>query len=29
MGDSDPQREYDESWLKFRPMLGALGGERR
>lgn len=29
MGDSDPQREYDESWLKFRPMLGALGGETR
>ena len=29
MGDSDPQREYDESWLKFRPMLSALGGELR
>ena len=29
MGDSDPSREYDESWLKFRPMLSALGGELR
>jgi len=29
MGDSEPQREYDESWLKFRPMLSALGGELR
>ncbi|MGA7670616.1 MAG: isochorismate synthase [Nitrolancea sp.] len=29
MGDSDPRREYDESWLKFRPMLSALGGELR
>ncbi len=29
MGDSDPEREYAESWLKFRPMLSALGGERR
>ena len=26
MGDSDPVREYAESWLKFRPMLAALGG---
>jgi len=26
MGDSDPAREYAESWLKFRPMLAALGG---
>ncbi|HEX3724387.1 MAG TPA: isochorismate synthase [Nitrolancea sp.] len=27
MGDSDPEREYDETWLKFRPMLAALGGK--
>ena len=26
MGDSNPEREYAESWLKFRPMLAALGG---
>ncbi len=26
MGDSDPRREYEESALKLRPMLGALGG---
>jgi isochorismate synthase len=29
MGDSDPAREYTESWLKFRPMLAALGGAAR
>jgi isochorismate synthase len=29
MGDSDPAREYAESWLKFRPMLAALGGTTR
>jgi isochorismate synthase len=29
MGDSDPSREYAESWLKFRPMLAALGGATR
>jgi isochorismate synthase EntC len=29
MGDSDPEREYAESWLKFRPMLAALGGATR
>ena len=29
MGDSIPEREYAESWLKFRPMLSALGGETR
>jgi isochorismate synthase len=25
--DSDPDEEYAETWLKFQPMLGALGGE--
>jgi len=29
MGDSDEAREYTESWLKFRPMLAALGGAAR
>ncbi len=29
MGDSDPQREYEESALKLRPMLGALRGEAK
>jgi isochorismate synthase len=26
VGDSDPDEEYAESWLKLRPMLAALGG---
>src|SRR5690606_11878427 len=25
--DSTPQSEYDETWVKFRPMLRALGGQ--
>lgn len=29
MGDSDPEAEYAESWLKFRPMLAALGRSGR
>jgi isochorismate synthase len=29
MGDSEPEREYAETWLKFRPMLAALGGATR
>ena len=29
MGDSEPEREYAETWLKFRPMLAALGGAVR
>jgi menaquinone-specific isochorismate synthase len=27
MGDSDPDKEWDETALKFRPMMGALGLE--
>lgn len=26
VGDSDPEEEYAESWLKLRPVLSALGG---
>ncbi len=26
VGDSDPVQEYEETWVKFRPMLRALGG---
>lgn len=29
MADSDPEREYRESWLKLRPMLQALQGPSR
>lgn len=25
--DSEPESEYDETWVKFRPMLRALGGQ--
>jgi menaquinone-specific isochorismate synthase len=25
VGDSDPDREWEETRLKFKPMLGALG----
>lgn len=27
VADSTPQSEYDETWVKFRPMLRALGGQ--
>ena len=27
VADSEPQREYDETWVKFRPVLRALGGK--
>lgn len=26
VADSEPSQEYDETWVKFRPMLRALGG---
>ncbi len=26
VADSEPQQEYEETWVKFRPMLRALGG---
>ncbi|WP_245920697.1 isochorismate synthase [Melghirimyces profundicolus] len=29
VGDSDPDSEYEETRMKFRPMLSALGGEGR
>jgi menaquinone-specific isochorismate synthase len=29
VGDSDPDSEYEETWVKFRPMLSALGGISR
>jgi menaquinone-specific isochorismate synthase len=25
--DSHPEAEYDETWVKFRPMLRVLGGQ--
>ncbi|WP_210467819.1 isochorismate synthase MenF [Sporosarcina sp. 6E9] len=27
VADSEPQKEYDETWVKFRPVLRALGGK--
>jgi isochorismate synthase EntC len=27
MANSDPEREYAESWLKLKPMLSALSGD--
>lgn len=29
VGDSDPNSEYEETRMKFRPMLSAIGGESR
>ena len=27
VADSEPDKEYDETWVKFRPVLRALGGK--
>ena len=27
VADSDPEQEYEETWVKFRPALRALGGK--
>ncbi len=27
VADSEPQKEYDETWVKFRPVLRSLGGK--
>jgi menaquinone-specific isochorismate synthase len=29
VADSDPEREWEETGLKFRPMLEALGADRK
>ena len=27
VADSEPDKEYDETWVKFRPVMRALGGK--